>query len=85
MVSDYDQALFLIGACFDGSGINASDTLKNDHFKPHPALGALLEWHTRRGATQPVRNAAARALSIFQAWERSHREQVKQMSLFYNA
>lgn len=84
MVSDYDQAVFLIGACFDGSGINASDTLKNENFKPHPALGALLQWHTRRGASQPVRNAAARALAIFQAWERSHQEQVKQMSLFYN-
>jgi hypothetical protein len=84
MVSDYDQAMFLIGACFDGSGINAADTLKNENFKPHPALGALLDWHARRGASQLVRNAAARALAIFQAWERSHQEQVKQMSLFFN-
>jgi hypothetical protein len=82
MVSDYDQAMFLIGACVDGSGINASDTLKNDNFKPHPALGALLEWHARRGATQEVRNAGARAHAIYQAWERSHQDQVKQLSLF---
>ena len=27
LTSDYDQAMLLIGACFDGSGINASDTL----------------------------------------------------------
>ena len=44
MLQDYDQASFLIGACFDDSGINASDTLNNDRFQPHPALGALLEW-----------------------------------------
>ena len=83
MVSDYDQAMFLIGACFDGSGINASDTLRNENFKPHPALGSLLEWHARRGAEQDVRNAAARALAIFQGWERSHPEEVKQLSLVY--
>jgi putative DNA methylase len=83
MVSDYDQAMFLIGACFDGSGINASDTLNNANFKPHPALGALLEWHARRGAGQAVRNAAARALAIFQGWERAHPEEVKQLSLVY--
>ena len=30
MTSDYEQAMFLIGACYDGSGINAADTLKNE-------------------------------------------------------
>ena len=35
--------MFLIGACFEGSGINASDTLNNPNFRPHPALGALLD------------------------------------------
>src|SRR5690606_30306625 len=44
MRSDYDQAIFLIGACFENSGINATETLNNDDFRPHPALGALLEW-----------------------------------------
>jgi adenine-specific DNA methylase len=85
MVSDYDQAMFLIGACFDGSRINASDTLNNENFRPHPALRALLEWHTRRAAMQEVRNAAARALVILQRWESSHQEQAKQLSLFYDA
>jgi hypothetical protein len=83
MVSDYDQAMFLVGACFDGSGINASDTLKNENFRPHPALGALLEWHAQRGATQVVQNAAARALAIFREWERTHPDQVRQLSLFF--
>jgi adenine-specific DNA methylase len=79
---DYDQAQVLIGACHDQSGISASDTLKNENFKPHPALGALLDWHARHGATQTTRNAAARALHIYQDWERRHPEQVKQMTFF---
>jgi adenine-specific DNA methylase len=83
LTSDYDQAMFLIGGCFEGSGINVSETLKNEHFKPRPALGALLEWHARRAPTQDARNAAARALAIYRDWERSHQEQAKQMSLFY--
>jgi putative DNA methylase len=82
MTSDYDQAMFLIGACYDGSGINASETLKNENFRPHPALKALLEWQSRRGAKQDVRNAASRALSIYRTWERSHQDQVKQLSFF---
>jgi hypothetical protein len=83
MTSDYGQAMFLIGGCFDGSGINVADTLKNEHFKPHPALGALLDWHARHPSAQDVRNAAARALAIYRDWERSHQDKVKQMSLFF--
>ena len=84
MARDYDQAMFLIGACFDGSGINASDTLRNEKFRPHPALGALLGWHAERAAQLKVRNAAVRAQTIFQSWERSHKDQVEQPSLFDN-
>lgn len=79
---DYDQAMVMIGACHDASGINAADTLKNENFKPHPALGALLDWHARNAATQTVRNAAARALHIYQDWERRHPDQARQMSFF---
>lgn len=82
MTFDYDQAMFLIGACYDGSGINASETLKNENFRPHPALKPLLEWHATRGAQQDVRNAATRALAIYAAWERSHKDQVRQLSFF---
>lgn len=85
MTSDYDQAMFLIGACYDGSGINAAETLKNENFRPHPALKALLEWHSRRGAKQEVRNAASRALSIYQNWENTHQDRVKQLSFFEDA
>ena len=84
LTSDLDQALVLIGACFDGSGINAADTLKNDNFKPHVALRALLEWLGRRGATQQTRNGASRALSIYNNWAASHQQQVQQMSLFFD-
>lgn len=68
LTSDLDQALVLIGACFDGSGINASDTLKNENFKPHVALKPLLEWLHRNGPDQTSRNAASRAVSIYNAW-----------------
>jgi putative DNA methylase len=83
MKSDYDQAMFFIGACFDGSGINVSETLKNENFRPHPALRSLLDWYARQGGSQDVRNAAARALAIYQSWEQTHQEQARQLALFY--
>ncbi|MCZ2112081.1 MAG: DUF1156 domain-containing protein [Dehalococcoidia bacterium] len=84
MTSDYDQAAFLIGACFENSGINANDTLTNDNFKPHPALSALLEWLTTRGATSEIRNAASRAQTILRSWRSKHEsKQHQQMALFF--
>jgi adenine-specific DNA methylase len=82
LTSDLDQALVLIGACFDGSGINASDTLKNENFKPHVALKALLEWLHRNGPDQATRNAASRAVSIFSTWQASQAPKPQQGSLF---
>jgi len=82
LTSDLDQALVLIGACFDGSGINAADTLKNDNFKPHVALKPLLEWLHRHGPDQPSRNAASRAASIYNAWAASQATKPLQGSLF---
>jgi len=81
--SDLDQALVLIGACVDGSGINAADTLKNENFKPHVALKPLLEWFTHHGPEQTTRNAASRAATIYNAWAASHQQQVQQMELFF--
>lgn len=84
MTSDYDQAAFLIGACFENSGINATDTLANDHFKPHPALGSLLEWFATRGATSETRNASSRAQTILRSWRSKHEtKQHQQMALFF--
>lgn len=82
LTSDMDQALVLIGACFDSSGINASDTLKNENFKPHVALRPLLEWLHRNGPDQTTRNAASRAVSIFKTWQSSQAPQAVQGSLF---
>jgi len=79
---DYDQAMFLIGACFEGSGINASETLKNENFNPHPALKSLLEWHTRRGATSQIRTAAIRAVTIYHSWAANNSEKARQLELF---
>ncbi|MGY4349732.1 hypothetical protein ACVWXM_006225 [Bradyrhizobium sp. GM7.3] len=82
LTADLDQALVLSGACFDGSGINASDTLTNENFKPHPALKGLLEWMSKRGSDNARRNAASRALSIYNGWAENNLEAVKQLSLF---
>ena len=82
LTSDLDQALVLIGACFDGSGINAADTLRNDHFKPHVALKSLLEWLYRNAPDQPISNAASRAITIYNAWSASRSPHPKQISLF---
>lgn len=82
LTSDFDQALVLIGACFDGSGINASDTLKNENFKPHVALKPLLEWLHRNGPDQITRNAASRALTIFRTWQANQAPKPQQASLF---
>jgi len=82
LVSDLDQALVLIGSCFDGSGINASDTLKNENFTPHVALKPLLEWLHRNGPDQATRNAASRAVSIYNAWSASQAVKPVQGSLF---
>jgi putative DNA methylase len=85
LTTDLDQAWVLVGACIDGSGINAADTLNNEHFKPHAALKPLLEWLIKRGATPPIRNAATRALTIYNGWAAAHQQQVKQMELFFEA
>ena len=82
LTSDLDQALVLIGACFDGSGINAADTLRNENFKPHVALKPLLEWLHRHGPDQANRNAASRAVSIYNAWAATQTAMPQQTSLF---
>jgi adenine-specific DNA methylase len=84
LTSDLDQALVLIGACIDGSGINAADTLKNDNFKPHAALKPLLDWMSRRASTSHSRNAAIRAISIYNNWAAQNQKQVQQMALFFD-
>jgi len=84
MTTDYDQAMFLIGACFQGSGITASDTLNNENFKPQPALGAILSWFKNHGADSPVRNSAIVASQLYHNWEARNQAKVTQLKLFEN-
>jgi putative DNA methylase len=84
MTSDYDQAMFFIGACFEGSGINANDTLNNANFRPHPSLGAILIWFKNHGDGSPTRNAAIMASQLYHHWEAKNQPKVKQLSLFEN-
>ena len=84
LISDLDQALVLIGACIDGSGINAADTLKNENFKPHAALKPLLDWMGRHAAMPQSRNAAIRAITIYNNWAAQNQKQVQQMALFFD-
>lgn len=82
MTSDYDQAMYFIGACFENSGINATETLNNPNFRPHPALGAILTWFKTHGADSPVRNAAAIASQLYKAWEAKNQPKAKELTLF---
>jgi putative DNA methylase len=82
MTSDYDQSMFFIGACFENSGINASETLNNPNFLPHPALGGLLTWFKTHGADSPTRNAASTASQLYRSWEARNEPKMVQLSLF---
>ena len=82
LTSDLDQALVLIGACFDGSGMNVAEMLRNENFKPRPALKALLEWLSKRSLEKQVCDAALRALAIYNSWTSAHPE--RQMALFFD-
>jgi len=82
MVQDYDQAAFLVGACFESSGIKAEETLSNPSFKPHPALGSLLEWFATRSKDPKTRTAAGRAERLFRTWQTKHQAQTTQLKMF---
>ncbi len=83
LTHDYDQAWFLIGGCQDGTGINAGEQLRNDNFKPHPALKPLLDWFSRNGIDATTRQAAIRAGTIYNVWADSNQDIVaKQMEMF---
>ena len=82
LTSDYDQAMFLIGSCFENSGINATETLKNENFRPHPALGEILTWFKTHGADSPTRNAAIIASQLYRAWETKNQPKAQELTLF---
>ncbi len=80
--NDLDQILLLVGACFDGSGLNVMDILKNPNFEPHPSLTDLLLWMRDRGQTGKIRNAATRAISIYSKFVRDKKANIPQPTLF---
>lgn len=79
---DFDQAMLLVGACYPESGINTKKIL-DDNFKPHPALGHLLDWLVHNGADSPMRNASITARQLYTRWVADHQSVVQQqLALF---
>lgn len=83
MARDFDQAMFLVGGCFEGSGVRVKDTLDSPNFAPHPATVDLVEWLCRHGGTEEIKNAAQRARTIYREWLAANKGKVQeQMKLF---
>ena len=85
MLRDYDQAQYLIGACWQDSNIHLSQTLNNPHFKPHPALESLLEWFKDRGATPEICSSAEKAWMIFCRWKAKNQDKCQKVKDMYEA
>lgn len=73
MSRDFDQTLFLVGACFRDSGIRVEDTLNNANFEPHPAIPDLLDWMSERGGTPEIRTASRTAKTLYSRWLGEHK------------
>lgn len=83
MARDFDQAMFLVGGCFEGSGVRVKDTLDSPNFAPHPATADLVEWLCRHGGTTEMKHAAQRARTIYRDWLAANKGKVQeQMKLF---
>ena len=79
---DLDQALLLVGAFHPESGVSAKRILTDD-FRPHPALGDLLDWMLRHHPDPAARSAAISARTRYLSWAAEHRTVVqRQLSLF---
>jgi putative DNA methylase len=83
MSRDFDQSYFLMGACYDESGIKVSDTLESGGFAPHPAIPDLLDWFAMHGSDTDMKAAARRAKQIYSAWlAKNTKEVMVQHTLF---
>ena len=83
MARDFDQTMFLVGGCVEGSGIRVEDTLNSPNFAPHPATGDLVDWLCRRGGSQEIKFAAQRARTIYRDWLSKNKPKIQeQMRLF---
>ncbi len=80
---DMDQAMVLVGACFADSGINVKKLLDDD-FKPHPALGDLLNWLISHGGSSEIRQASMTARQLYNNWSASHQQIVQQQFALFD-
>ncbi len=83
MARDFDQTMFLVGACIEGSNIRVIDTLESPNFTPHPATAELVDWLGKHGGSQQIKFAAQRARTIYRDWMSKNKAKVEdQMKLF---
>jgi hypothetical protein len=83
MARDFDQTMFLVGACVEGSNIRVTDTLDSPNFTPHPATAELVDWLGKHGGSQEIKFAAQRARTIYRDWlGRNKAKEQDQMKLF---
>lgn len=79
---DMNQAMILIGAFYENSGIEVKKLLDSE-FKPHPALGDFLEWLCSHGADKEMRQHATTARQLYSSWSANNQQIVKeQLALF---
>jgi len=74
---DMDQALILVGVCYPESGLS-TDKILHDDFKPHPALGQLIDWLINNAPTSDMRQASTIARRNYSTWESKHQENLKE-------
>ncbi len=77
MGRDFDQAMFLIGACYENSGIRVQDTLSSEKFVPHPATGDVIDWFTRHSGDAQMKDAAKLAKQLYTKWVAANESKVK--------
>jgi hypothetical protein len=83
MARDFDQTMFLVGGCFEGSNIRITDTLDSTNFAPHPATAELVDWLISHGGSLQIKIAAQRAQTIYRDWlGRNKAKAQEQLSLF---
>ncbi len=81
---DLDQAIFFVGASYTGSGINVKKEMNDKNFKPHPALGELLNWLGINGPTSEFRNASYTARQLFNSWSAANQSVMQRQLLLFD-
>lgn len=84
MARDFDQSMFMVGACFPNSGIRMQDTLNNPSFSPHPAIGDILDWLSKYGGDAVIKEAAKRAKTIYSQWLAQNKPKAEQQRRLFD-